>query len=348
MSDDRIEPQTFDIDEGRDGKTLAAVLRETLPGCSWNQVRAIVGRGHVSTDGVVTTDPAARVKLGQRIDLSDRPQKAKAHVIELLHVDPDVVVVEKPAGLMSVPFEGERDTLLHLATAALRRRTRKPTPMLRVVHRIDIDTTGVLVFARTKSAERHLQQQFRVHSVDRRYRALVLGRAQDGTYDTPIVRNRGDGLRGKPRRGTPSGQSPKEAVTHVQVIDVLTVPPSLIVGGESLVVSYVECRLETGRQHQIRIHLSEAGHPLVGEKVYIRDYEGPTVRGFSSGQGRPLLHAARLGFEHPSDGGFQAYVRPLPRDFEGLLDQLERAPEPPNPEERVARSPEQRSPRGTG
>ena len=331
MSDDRIEPQRFEIDDEGDGKTLAAVLRTMLPGRSWNQVRGIVSRGHVRTDGVVTTDSAARVKLGQSIELSPSPQKAKAHVIELLHVDRDVVVVDKPAGLISVPFSGERETLLHLATAALRRRTRKPTPMLRVVQRLDIDTTGVLVFARTKSAERHLQQQFRVHSVDRRYRALVLGRAQDATYDTPIVRNRGDGLRGRPRRGSPRGQNPKEAVTHVQVLDVLEVPPSLVVGGESLVVSYVECRLETGRQHQIRIHLSEAGHPLVGEKVYIRDYQGPAVRGFTKGQGRPLLHAARLGFEHPSDGGAQAYVRPLPADFEALLDQLVRAPEAPEP-----------------
>jgi len=331
MSDDRIEPQRFEIDDEGDGKTLAAVLRTMLPGRSWNQVRGIVSRGHVRTDGVVTTDSAARVKLGQSIELSPSPQKAKAHVIELLHVDRDVVVVDKPAGLISVPFSGERETLLHLATAALRRRTRKPTPMLRVVQRLDIDTTGVLVFARTKSAERHLQQQFRVHSVDRRYRALVLGRAQDATYDTPIVRNRGDGLRGRPRRGSPKGQNAKEAVTHVQVLDVLEVPPSLVVGGESLVVSYVECRLETGRQHQIRIHLSEAGHPLVGEKVYIRDYQGPTVRGFTKGQGRPLLHAARLGFEHPSDGGAQGYVRPLPADFEALLDQLVRAPEAPEP-----------------
>ena len=329
MNDDRIEPQRFEIDGDGDGKTLAAVVREQLPGRSWNQVRGIVSRGHVHTDGVVTTDPAARVKQGQTIELSPRQAQAKARVIELLHVDRDVVVVDKPAGLISVPFAGERDTLLHLATAALRRRTRKPSPMLRVVQRLDIDTTGVLVFARTKSAERHLQQQFRVHSVDRRYRALVLGRAEDATFDTPIVRNRGDGLRGRPRRGSPKGQTAKSAVTHVQVLDVFDVPGSLVSGGDSLQVSYVECRLETGRQHQIRIHLSEAGHPLVGEKVYVRDYQGAKVRGFSNGQGRPLLHAARLGFEHPSDGGPQAYVRPLPEDFEALLDQLVRAA--PNP-----------------
>jgi 23S rRNA pseudouridine1911/1915/1917 synthase len=329
MNDDRIEPQRFDIDGERDGKTLAAVVREQLPGRSWNQVRGIVSRGHVLTDGVITTDPAARVKEGQSIELSPRAKKAETRMIELLHFDRDVVVVDKPAGLISVPFSGERDTLLHLTTAALRRRIRKPSPMLRVVQRLDIDTTGVMVFARTKSAERHLQQQFRVHSVDRRYRALVLGRAQDATYDSPIVRNRGDGLRGRPRRGSPKGQGAKEATTHVQVLDVFDVPRSLVVGGESLQVSYVECRLETGRQHQIRIHLSEAGHPLVGEKVYIRDYQGPGVRGFSNGQGRPLLHAARLGFEHPSDGGPQAYVRPLPSDFETLLDQLVRAdPQP--------------------
>ncbi len=325
MNDDRIEPQRFEIDAEGHGKTLAAVVRAHMPGRSWNQVRGIIGRGHAQTDGVVTTDHAARVRKGQVVELSSRPQKAVARVIELLHVDRDVVVVEKPAGLISVPFEGERDTLLHLATAALRRKTRKPTPMLRVVQRLDIDTTGVMVFARTKSAERHLQQQFRVHSVDRRYRALVLGRAENATHDTPIVRNRGDGLRGRPRRGSPQ-QHAKSATTHVEVIDVLDVPPSLVTDGEALQVSYVECTLETGRQHQIRIHLSEAGHPLVGEKVYIRDYEGPKVRGFCNGQGRPLLHAQRLGFAHPADEGPQAYARPLPEDFEALLNQLQRAP----------------------
>ncbi|MGH1339908.1 MAG: RluA family pseudouridine synthase [Nannocystales bacterium] len=325
MSDDRIEPQSFEIDDEGDGKTLAAVVRGQMPGRSWNQVRGIISRGHVRTDGVVTTDHAARVTCGQNIDVTVRTEKAKTHVIELLHVDRDVVVVDKPAGLISVPYAGERDTLLHLATTALRRRTRKPTPMLRVVQRLDIDTTGVLVFARTKSAERHLQQQFRVHSVDRRYRALVLGRAEDATISTSIVRNRGDGLRGRARRGSPTGQAAKEATTHVQVLDVLDVPSELVVGGGSLQVSYVECRLETGRQHQIRIHLSESGHPLVGEKVYIRDYQGPMVRGFSDGQGRPLLHAQRLGFEHPSNAGTQAYVRPLTSDFVELLDQLDRA-----------------------
>ncbi len=328
MNEDRIEPQSFEVDDEGDGKTLAAVLRAQLPGRSWNQVRGIISRGHVNTDGVVTTDPSTRVKSGQAIELLARPEKATGHIVELLHVDRDVVVVEKPAGLISVPFAGERETLLHLATMALRRRTRKPTPMLRVVQRLDIETTGVLVFARTKSAERHLQQQFRVHSVDRRYRALVLGRIEDATISTSIVRNRGDGLRGRPHRGSPVGQEPKTATTHVKVLDVLDVPPSLVVGGGALQVSYIECRLETGRQHQIRIHLAESGHPLVGEKVYIREYQGPMVHGFSDGQGRPLLHAQRLGFEHPSGGGPVAYVRPLTGDFVELLDQLVRAPEP--------------------
>ncbi len=323
---DAVEPQVFDVDADSEGQTLAAVLRTRLPGHSWNQVRGICRRGHVQTDGVVTTDPAARVRAGQRIALGSA-QRPTVRTIELLHVDRDVVVVDKPAGLMTVPFEGERDTLVHLAAAALRRKTGQKVAPLRVVQRLDIDTTGVLVFARNRRAERHLQQQFRVHSVDRRYRALVLGRARDGTHATPIVRNRGDGLRGRPRRGA-RPQGSKHAVTHVEVLDVFDVPAAMVVDGPALQLSYIECRLETGRQHQIRIHLSESGHPLVGERVYIRDYEGPKVAGFSGGQGRPLLHAARLGFAHPSDEASRAYVRPLPTDFETLLDQLQRAPAP--------------------
>jgi 23S rRNA pseudouridine1911/1915/1917 synthase len=177
------------------------------------------------------------------------------------------------------------------------------------VHRLDKGTSGLLVFTRTVEAKKHLAQQFRVHSVDRRYLAIVHGHPRPGTHETHLVANRGDGIRGS--YGVfraPSGPPPKDArraVTHVRVRERLS--------GAAL----VECRLETGRQHQIRIHLSEAGHMLAGENVYLRDHEGPRIAA-----PRPMLHAFRLGFVHPRTGTELRFDEPPPADFATLLAEL--------------------------
>lgn len=245
---------------------------------------------------------------------------------EILHLDRELVVVAKPAGVMSVAFgDGDdRDTLRGWVGGAIRRRVGKHVPPVRVVQRLDKDTSGVLVFARTHRAERELQQQFRRHAptLDRRYLALALGTVRSGTRETVLVPDRGDGLRGsfRGRRPPPQGRT---AITHIECLRTFDVPPDLRAGGP-LVVSLVSCRLETGRQHQIRIHLAEAGHPVVGEKVYVRDYRGSFVRGFAGKQGgRTLLHAERLGFLHPADGLPRLFVHPPPRDFADLLARLE-------------------------
>jgi 23S rRNA pseudouridine1911/1915/1917 synthase len=186
-----------------------------------------------------------------------------------------------------------------------------PGPRLRVVQRLDKETSGLLVFARTVAAERHLQQQLRAHSMLRRYLALVHGSAADATYDTLLVADRGDGLRGswgvfRRPKGTPP-ETARRAVTHVEVLEPLRG------------ATFVACELETGRQHQIRIHLSEAGFPLVGERVYVRGFAGPLLPA-----PRPMLHAARLGFVHPRTGRELLFEAPPPPDFTAALDRLRR------------------------
>jgi 23S rRNA pseudouridine1911/1915/1917 synthase len=180
-------------------------------------------------------------------------------------------------------------------------------PPVRAVHRLDKDTSGLVVFARTVEAERHLGQQFRAHTIERQYLALVRGRPSEGRIESWLVRDRGDGRRGS--SATPGeGQ---HAVTHVRIVEAF--------GAFTL----VECRLETGRTHQVRIHLGEAGTPLCGERIYDRPLHGKPLPD-DSGIGRVALHAAVLGFMHPASGEKMTWTSPLPRDMAQLVKRWRR------------------------
>ena len=179
---------------------------------------------------------------------------------------------------------------------------------MRAVHRLDRDTSGLLVFARTVPAERNLVQQFRAHTVHRRYLAIVLGDVASQTISARIVRDRGDGRRGT-TRNPKLGQ---HAVTHVRPVESLGP------------YSVVECRLETGRTHQIRIHLSELGHFVCGDKVYSQPLHQPP-QADTSGAPRLALHAAELGFSHPITGEELRFKMPLPRDLQQFRDRLRKA-----------------------
>lgn len=310
--------------EDQAGATLAAVLRELLPGTSWSKARDLCRDGRARVNGEPETDPARRLEAGDRVEVGppargvsqDRPHGPVLTAELLVHLDADVAVVRKPAGLLTVPFTGnEKDTLLSRARVAARRldaaRGVDHGPSLRVVQRLDKDTSGLVVFARTVAAQRRLQEQLGEHTVTRRYLALVHGEAVDAIYDTLLVPDRGDGLRGscgvfRAPRGNPPPQS-RQAVTHVRV------------KGRLRGATLVTCELETGRQHQIRIHLAEAGFPLVGETVYIRDYDGPRIAA-----PRPMLHAAVLGFIHPRTGQPVQFEDPPPADFNAVLARLRR------------------------
>ncbi len=232
-------------------------------------------------------------------------------LFEILFSDDAVVVVNKPAGVTTVRSAEDREefgdgkrflpkTLADQLPAALG----APDKPVVAVHRLDRDTTGVLVFARTKLIGQKLMVQFRRHTADRRYLALVRGEPQSGRIESTLVPDRGDG-----RRGSGTGDEERKAVTHVKVLERFP--------GFAL----VECRLETGRTHQVRIHLGEAGNPLCGETVYDRPVNGQPLPD-GSGAVRPMLHAAELGFTHPASSERMTFAVPPPPDFAALLAKL--------------------------
>lgn len=305
---------------------LDARVRE-LSGGSWNAARELVRRGKVRVDGVTVTEITTRVPDSSEvvIDLhARRLRRAELPPENILYVDADVVVVNKPAGLMSVPYEDEKDTLVDRTRIAIdrlareRAKGRAQPSELGVVQRLDKDTTGVMVFARNLDSKRALQQQFRAHSIERRYAAIVHGRI-DGAFtaETDLIRDRGDGLKGsyghfrRPRGPLP--HDAQHAITHVRPIEALWRPGPRAQRDATL----IECKLETGRQHQIRIHLSERNHPIIGEPVYIRDFRGARINAE-----RPMLHARTLGFEHPRTGKPVQFAIEPPQDFQSLLTEL--------------------------
>jgi 23S rRNA pseudouridine1911/1915/1917 synthase len=235
------------------------------------------------------------------------------------YADKHLVIVDKPAGLTTMrhPEEaaefgprGRRflpPTLAELLPNLLAQRRPNERSKVRAVHRLDKDTSGLVVFARTVEAERHLGRQFRAHTIERVYRGLVRGRAKPARIESWLRRDRGDGRRGS--SDTP-GQG-QRAVTHVRVLEEL---------GE---YALVECRLETGRTHQVRIHLGEAGTPLCGERIYDRPLHGKPLPD-GSGMKRIALNAALLGFEHPETGERMRWTSNLPKDIADIIKRLRR------------------------
>jgi 23S rRNA pseudouridine1911/1915/1917 synthase len=307
------------------GLTLAALLRRHLPGQSWNEVRRLVETRRAKVNGEVCLDPARRLKERETVELLARPEPRphRQESVVIRHLDGHLVVVEKPSGMSTVRHPAERGwdqrrkalspTLEDVLPPLVARREHRPRkgvlPRLRVVQRLDKETSGLVVFARTVDAERGLGRQFRKHTVVRRYLAVVPGRAAPQTVRTRLVRDRGAGRRGST---TLPGEG-KEAVTHVEVVERLR--------GYTLLA----CRLETGRTHQIRIHLAELGHPVCGESVYNREVGGEP-REDVSGAPRLALHAAELGFLHPVTGEPMHWTMALPRDLQELLDRLRGRP----------------------
>ena len=303
---------------GLEHPTLAARVRQAEPGLSWRAARERIAAGSVRVDGRIERESAFRPEPECRIEIAAaRPGGTPAvPAVRIVYSDADVAVVVKPAGVLTVPFEEkDRDTLIALARVALRRRESakgaKPNLTLRAVQRLDKETSGLVVFARSIAAQRKLQAQLGEHSALRRYLAIAEGNVEEADIESWLVEDRGDGLRG-PWRGP--GRAPREAkraATRIRPIERLA--------GATL----VECELETGRTHQIRIHLAEDGHPLVGEKVYVRDARAGKASKIPAS--RPMLHAAELGFDHPTSGARLQFEEPPPDDFLEILERLRRA-----------------------
>jgi 23S rRNA pseudouridine1911/1915/1917 synthase len=349
-----MPPIEFLAEQKYAGKTVAAVLRDRYK-LSWNQAKRLVEAGHVRVAGFPCNDVATRIKRGNRIWIREgtvevpqalkgaatappKPKAAKTppkppaakpapKPLEPLPFSPDiivyaddsVVVVNKPTGLTTqrhaeeIAEFGDRGKAFLPKTLAdyLPRLLGSPNARVIPVHRIDRDTSGLVVFARTADAAAHLTRQFRKHTAERRYLALTRGTPKTGRIESVLVRDRGDGRRGSSNSpgDSPEAEDGKRAVTYVKVLESF---------GE---FALVECRLETGRTHQVRIHLGESGNPLCGERVYDRSIHGRPVEDGSRAE-RPMLHAGRLGFEHPENGEPMSWDVPAPLDFQAVLSNL--------------------------
>jgi 23S rRNA pseudouridine1911/1915/1917 synthase len=306
------------------GHTLAKVLRSRLHESqpSWADVRKLIENRRVKVGDSVCTDSARRLSEGELVTLLDqpahRPKTSTPDGLVIRHLDDHVVVVEKPAGINTVRHPSELQwsekrrelvpTLQDVTQWAIAKRLNRPArtlPPLRIVHRLDKETSGLICFARSPLAERVLGMQFRKHTVVRRYLTLVAGYLPPQSIRSMLVRDRGDGRRGS----TTLANTGKEAITHVSVQERLK--------GFTL----LSCRLETGRTHQIRIHLSEAGHPVCGDKVYCRRPNGTEIPDPSAAP-RLALHATELGFDHPAAGQHLHWEMPPPPDLANLLERL--------------------------
>jgi 23S rRNA pseudouridine1911/1915/1917 synthase len=299
---------SFVIGPADEGATVAAALRRQLADNSWEQVRKLCTTGKVSIDDERVLDPARRVRAGQRLALNraaPRPDPTPKG-FRIVFEDGHIVVVDKPSGISSVPYDRkETGTAMDMIRAVWRRRGKRATATpLYIVHRIDKDTSGLLCFARTRLAERGLHTVFQRHTAARSYLAVAEGDVAAMRIESDIAADRGDGIRGSTRHAD-QGQ---HAVTFVEPLRRLPT------------ATLCRVRLETGRTHQIRIHLSERGHPLVGETVYIRDLLRAGRTPISSP--RLMLHATLLGFRHPVTGVTQEWTAPPPEDFVAVFESL--------------------------
>lgn len=304
------------------GDHLDAVVRR-LHQLSWGEARRLIRRGKVFVDGELEREGRRPVAAGAAVELRrDAPRLSEQgpHLQReaVIHLDRHLVVVRKPPGQSTVPYDQERaggtlfDDVRRLLSKRQRARKgrRGALPSLHVVQRLDRGTSGVMVFVRTAGAAEGLRDQFRRHTVHRRYLAVVHRRLTGvRSYRSHLLADRGDGLRGSRERARRPelrrGRGGKLAVTHLEPVEPLA--------GATL----VKCRLETGRTHQIRIHLSEAGSPVVGETLYLRDFAGEPIDA-----PRLMLHAGELGFRHPVTGAELRFDEPLPQDMKALIDQL--------------------------
>lgn len=302
---------------GRADAWLAALLP-----LSRSRIQGLIRDGHVTIDGRAVR-PSHRLAGGERVRVEVPPPApgdlvAQDLGIPLLYVDEHVIVVDKPAGVVVHPSRGHADgtlvnALLHLLeehrAAQEDESDGSPDPARPgIVHRLDAGTSGVLVVARTPASQAALSAQLAARSVERRYLALVWGTmtGERGTIDAPLGRHPTDRLRFAVQPGG------RRAVTHWEARGAgacagLRRPRPL---------TLVECRLETGRTHQIRVHLAHVGHPIAGDPVYGGARRlPPSLRPVD----HQLLHAFRLGFTHPSSGEWMRFESPLPADFRAVL-----------------------------
>jgi len=317
---------TFTISE--DKQMVLAAMRQHLPdGPSWSAVKKLLRARRVAIGGVLCVDEGRQVAKGEVMTILDHPLPPPPtdKDVNIRYVDAELVVVEKPVGMVTLrrkpdlSWSWARKNLQptldecvprligqHAAEKNDSERNLQKLPRLFPVHRIDRDTSGLLVFARNTESRTKIIQQFAQHDAVRKYFALIPGSIENQTVTSQFIRDRGDGLRGS----TTDTTIGEQAVTHFRTLRKI--------GG----YSELECRLETGRTNQIRIHLAELGHPICGDIKYRGPFGKPPVVDDSKIR-RMALHAADLRFEHPTSRKLMQFQTDWPTDVQRYLDRLE-------------------------
>lgn len=294
------------------GERIDVFLNERVPDFSRSYLQKLIKNGRVTVNGNAIKN-SYRLSADDIVDI-EIPDDVKPDILpediplDILYEDTDLLVVNKPKGMVVHPAAGHYSgTLVNALLYHCEGCLSGINGVLRpgIVHRIDRDTTGSLVVCKNDMAHQALAEQLKDHTICRRYRAIVHGRLKkdEGTVDAPIGRHPTDR-----KKMAVNYKNGKNAVTHYQVLQRFSS------------FSYIECRLETGRTHQIRVHLASLGHPLLGDSVY-----GPSRSPFRHLEGQ-CLHAMTLGFIHPRTGVYTECVAPLPEYFNHLLDMLPQIP----------------------
>ncbi|MET0746437.1 MAG: RluA family pseudouridine synthase [Microvirga sp.] len=307
-------------------KALAGIWSDL----SRSRIQDLIRDGRVSLDGAEIRDPGRRIAGGARVVLREPPPvpaepKGEAIALAIVYEDSDLVVIDKPAGLVVHPAAGHGSGTLVNALIAHCGASLSGIGGVRrpgIVHRLDKDTSGLLVVAKNDRAHQGLAAQFADHGrtgpLERAYAALVWGvpERRHGTIAAALAR----GLHNREKITVVPEGSGRGAITHYAVLEDLP--------REAPVVSLVRCTLETGRTHQIRVHMAHLGHPLLGDGLYGSGFKTKASR-LDPGQrtaletlGRQALHAEVLGFAHPRTGEFLRFESALPEDLQGLLDAL--------------------------
>ena len=303
------------IAESADGWRIDRALADAIPDLSRERIKALMTDGRVrDTAGAVLLDPSAKAAGGALFTL-DIPAPVPLHnaaqdiPLVVAFEDEHLIVIDKPAGLVVHPAAGNADgtlvnALLHHCSGSLSGIGGVARPG--IVHRIDKDTSGLMVAAKTDRAHEGLAKQFAAHSIDRRYQAIVGGRPAPpaGTVDAPLARSPSNR---KKIAIVPGG---KRAVTHYRTIEPLRD------------AALVECRLETGRTHQVRVHMASIGHALLGDPVYGRPRDAQRAVLKRLEFQRQALHAAHLGFEHPITSAALGFDSKMPPDMQELFSLL--------------------------
>ncbi len=313
---------TVKVEENKAGARLDRVLAEALPELSRTRVQNLIREGHVvAFGGLAIVDPDFRVDPGSvwRIEAAPLPAPkvlAEAIPLDVVFEDDDLIVVDKPAGLVVHPGAGNPDgTLVNALLRHCRGELARAGGLLRpgIVHRLDKDTSGLIVVAKTDAAYRSLVQQFAAHSIERGYYAVVHGLPcpAEGRIEGAIGRSPANR---KKMAVVASGGKP--AATDYRTVSTF-----------NRVASLIECRPLTGRTHQIRVHLTSIGHPLVGDPLY--GHQGMRLRrngpaAVAAVLKRQALHAFLIAFDHPTAGRRLRFQSEVPLDMKGLTCELER------------------------